>query len=106
MEVGGSLSISYGPMSVEGSGRYLDDTLSSSKKMNLIYRCRHNAFFNRLKLGSLQMNDYNQKKYAGKNDELIEDLGTKFVSTIIYGAQLDIVFTVTSEDHIDRNEIE
>lgn len=39
-------------------------------------------------------------------DELADIYGTKFVDQIIYGAQLDVVFTVTSTQEIDLQEIE
>ncbi len=42
---------------------------------------------------------------SGNADKVFADYGTKYISAIAYGAQLSVVYTVTSETEIDKTEI-
>lgn len=55
MGIKGNLSVSYGPLiSGEGSGNYLKSCMTTTKKVTLIYRSRHTAYFKRLQPGTLE----------------------------------------------------
>jgi len=106
MEIGGRLAISYGPtISGEGSGNYLDKSVSSTRQVTVVYRSRHTAFFKRLQPGTL-VSTQDSMEVISRPQELASNFGTLFVDTIVYGAQLDVAFTVTSTEDIDLQEIE
>jgi len=106
MEISGRLAVSYGPtISGEGSGRYLDKSISSTRQVTVVYRSRHTAFFKRLQPGTLKPTQ-DAADIIHQPQELTNNFGTLFVDKIIYGAQLDLFFTVTSNEDIDVEEIE
>ena len=106
MEINGNLGVSYGPMiSGEGSGSYVQETVSNRHRAVIVYRTRHMAFFKRLKPGTLkEVKDVHE--HREDSGYLTSKYGTKFIDEIVYGAQLDVTFTVTSQTDIDMNEIE
>jgi len=106
MEISGKLGVSYGPMiSGEGSGSYVQETVSNRHRAVVVYRSRQNAFFKRFKPGTLtEVEDV--VEHRDDAAYIINKYGTKFIDHIVYGAQLDITFTVTSKTDIDMDEIE
>jgi hypothetical protein len=106
MEINGMLGVSYGPMiSGEGSGSYVQEAVSNRRRAVVVYRTRQNAFFRRFKPGTLSaVKDVDE--HREDSGYLTKTYGTKFIDTVVYGAQLDVTFTVTSETDIDMNEIE
>ena len=106
MEINGKLGVSYGPMiSGEGSGRYVQETVSNRRRAVVVYRTRQNAFFRRFKPGTLSaVKDVDE--HREDSGYLTSKYGTKFIDTVVYGAQLDVTFTVTSQTDIDMDEIE
>jgi len=107
MEIGGRLAMSYGPtINGEGSsGNYLDKYVSSARQVTLVYRSRHTDFIKRLKPGTL-MPTQDAADIISQPQKLANNFGTLFVDTIVYGAQLDVSFTITSTEDIDIEEIE
>jgi len=106
MEIGGGLAVSYGPtISGEGSGNYLEKSISSTRKVTVVYRSRHTAFFKRLEPGTLTPTQ-DAQDLVTQPQELTNTFGTRFIDTIIYGAQLDVSFTVTSVESLDITDIE
>ena len=103
MEIEGSLDVSYGPM-IKGkaSGKYVGDKMSNSKKTVFVYRSRHVAYAKAVNYDTL-------KPVRGieglKPDEIAETYGTKFVDAVMYGAQLDVEYTITDTDTTDLLDI-
>jgi len=106
MEIGGRLAVSYGPtISGEGSGNYLDKSVSSTRQVTVVYRSRHTAFFKRLQPSTLTPTQ-DATDIISQPQALADNFGTQFVDTIVYGAQLDVSFTVKASKDIDIEEIE
>eukprot|EP00581_Thalassiosira_minuscula_P007537 CAMPEP_0183702230 /NCGR_PEP_ID=MMETSP0737-20130205/397_1 /TAXON_ID=385413 /ORGANISM="Thalassiosira miniscula, Strain CCMP1093" /LENGTH=1178 /DNA_ID=CAMNT_0025928805 /DNA_START=113 /DNA_END=3649 /DNA_ORIENTATION=- len=104
MEIKGSLSVSYGPMiSGSGAGSYLDKKVKSKRQVSILYRTRRVAYAKKVDVKTLQ-------PVAGLDqlepDEITERYGTKFIDQILYGAQLDVIFTVEATEDTDFFEIE
>mmetsp|Transcript_2965 Transcript_2965/g.6510 ORF Transcript_2965/g.6510 Transcript_2965/m.6510 type:complete len:1386 (+) Transcript_2965:77-4234(+) len=104
MEIKGSLSVSYGPMiSGSGAGSYLDKKVKSKRQVSILYRTRRVAYAKKVDVKTLQ-------PVAGLDqlepDEITERYGTKFIDQILYGAQLDVIFTVEASEDTDFFEIE
>eukprot|EP00565_Helicotheca_tamesis_P006194 CAMPEP_0185724440 /NCGR_PEP_ID=MMETSP1171-20130828/921_1 /TAXON_ID=374046 /ORGANISM="Helicotheca tamensis, Strain CCMP826" /LENGTH=787 /DNA_ID=CAMNT_0028392291 /DNA_START=15 /DNA_END=2378 /DNA_ORIENTATION=+ len=104
MGIEGRLAVSYGPMiSGEGAGRFLENMVSSKKSVSVVYSSRNTAYAKSLVHSSLvQHQDIDDLDSNG----IAEVVGTKFIDQIIYGSQLDIIFTVTATKEIDLQEIE
>jgi hypothetical protein len=92
-------------ISGEGSGNYLKSCMTTTKKVTLIYRSRHTAYFKRLQPGTLETTQ-SANKMIHRPTELAQTYGTRFISSIVYGAQLDVAFTVTSSEDINVQEME
>ena len=106
MEISGKLGVSYGPMiSGEGSGHYIEKTMSSNRRAVLVYRTRHNAFFDRFVPDTLEPTQ-DVEDNLNSPDYIYDNFGTGFVDTVVYGAQLDVTFAVTSTEDIDMEELE
>jgi len=104
MEISGSLALDLVLIRAEGSGRYLEKYVSTTRKVTFVYRTTHTAFYKRLQPGTL---------IVGKDaidvtdqDELVEKFGHRFVDTVVYGASLDMAFTVTATEDINIKEFE
>jgi len=95
MNVGGSLSVSYGPtISGTGAGNFLQENVSSKNQVSFLYRSIFTAYSKKAKVNTIRQDGLS---VAGK--------GTKFIESIIYGAQLDVRYTITSEEEIDARKI-
>eukprot|EP00546_Thalassionema_frauenfeldii_P001692 CAMPEP_0178932612 /NCGR_PEP_ID=MMETSP0786-20121207/22737_1 /TAXON_ID=186022 /ORGANISM="Thalassionema frauenfeldii, Strain CCMP 1798" /LENGTH=429 /DNA_ID=CAMNT_0020609969 /DNA_START=351 /DNA_END=1637 /DNA_ORIENTATION=- len=105
LEIEGSLSVSYGPLiSGEGSGRYLDNKVNSKRQATILYRTRRVAYARSIDVNTLEPST--NELYSLSGDQIADIYGTKFIDQMIYGAQLDVIFTVTSTTDIDLTEIE
>jgi len=104
MEIDGGLSMAYGPVSGSGSGRYLQDKMSSKRQATLTYRTRKVAYARQVDVSTLQPVDSELENLLP--NDIADRYGTKFINSVIYGAQLDIVFTLISTKDIDIKEIE
>ena len=105
LEISGHLSVPYGPMiSGEGAGRYFQDKVQSTNQVSIVYRTRRDAYAKQVLVESIVLSEEAQ---GLKDPSTIADLyGTKFVDQVVYGAQLDVRYTVSSEQDIDTEEIE
>jgi len=104
MEIKGSLSVSYGPMiSGSGAGSYLQSKVKSKRQISILYRTRRVAYAKKVDVKTLM-------PVAGLDklepDDITELYGSKFIDQILYGAQLDVIFTVESTEDTDFFEIE
>ncbi|CAB9505981.1 expressed unknown protein [Seminavis robusta] len=104
LEIEGSLGVSYGPMtSREDSAYFLQSKVASKQQVTSWYRSRHVAYAKAVDVNTL-------KPMFGVDlldgDEIADHFGSKFIDQIIYGAQLDVVFTLTSSEDIDMKEVE
>ena len=104
MEIEGSLGISYGPISASGAGSYLQARVLSKRQATLTYRARKAAYARQVDISTLKPVDSELEKLSA--DDIADRYGTKFINSVIYGAQLDVIFTVTSVKDIDIKEIE
>uniref|UniRef100_A0A7S1BZC7 Bulb-type lectin domain-containing protein n=1 Tax=Corethron hystrix TaxID=216773 RepID=A0A7S1BZC7_9STRA len=104
MEIKGGLGISYGPISASGAGSYLQARVSSKRQATLTYRARKVAYARQVDISTLEPVDSELEKLSA--DDIADRYGTKFINSVIYGAQLDVIFTVTSVKDIDIKEIE
>jgi len=104
MEIEGSLSVSYGPLvSGEGSGSFLKEKVASKKQATILYRTRRVAYAKSVVVETLRP----LRAVTNRNrNQIAADFGTKFIDQIVHGAQLDVIFTVTSAEDIDLQEIE
>ena len=106
LEIEGSLSVSYGPMiSGSGSGRYLDSKVNSKRSATILYRTRRVAYARSVDATTIRPADGVDLSRL-RPDEISEVYGTKFIDQMLYGAQLDVILTVTSTEDIDLREIE
>jgi len=106
LEIGGMLEISYGDkFHGRAEARYFNENLSSSKQVTLVYRSRHTAFFKRLEPGTLELSYAADDLLKASPDSFADTFGTEFIDTIVYGAQLDVSFKVTSSEDIDDTAI-
>lgn len=93
--VEGALSVSYAPMiSGQGAVQFLKKYVKTRNQVSLLYRVTHTAFSRKAKIQTMQLNG----SPVGK--------GTRFIESIIYGAQLDIRFTISSDRDVNVLEIE
>lgn len=104
LEISGSLSVSYGPaISGEGSGSYLNNKVASKRQATILYRTRRAAYARAVNVATLQP----LQGFTALSPSALADVyGTKFIDRIVYGAQLDVLFTVTASEDIDLQEIE
>ena len=106
LEIGGALEITYGDkFHGKAEAKYFDENLSSSKVVTLVYRSRHTAFFKRLEPGTLELSPAANEVLKTSPDSFADRFGTKFIDTIVYGAQLDVSFKVKSTEDIDSTAI-
>ena len=103
LDIQGSVSISYGPISGSGSVEYLESKVNSKRSASVLYRMKAPAFARKVDINSLELVE---EAKGLKGSELADKYGTKFVSQITYGAQLDIIYTVTSATDMDILDIE
>jgi hypothetical protein len=108
MEIEGKLSVAYGPMiSGEGAGSFMKKFASSRKEVKFVYRSRRTAFARRPQgpINMLRPSDY-VLNLQTDFDTIYGNYGTFFINQIIYGAQIEIVYTISSESVMDQQEIE
>jgi len=106
LEIEGALEITYGDkFHGKAEAKYFDENLSSSKVVTLVYRSRHTAFFKRLEPGTLELSPAANEVLKTSPDSFADRFGTKFIDTIVYGAQLDVSFKVKSTEDIDSTAI-
>lgn len=95
MDINGALSVSYGPMiSGSGAGSFMQDFVSSKNQISFMYRIVHTAFARKAKVDTIRPIG----NFAGR--------GTRFIESVIYGAQLDVRYTITTEEEVDFREIQ
>jgi len=104
MEISGSLALDLVLIRAEGSGRYLEKYVSTSRKVTFVYRTTHTAFYKRLQPGTLIIG--RDAINITDQSEIVEKYGDRFVDTIVYGAHLDVAFTVLSTEDINIKEFE
>mmetsp|Transcript_1058 Transcript_1058/g.2223 ORF Transcript_1058/g.2223 Transcript_1058/m.2223 type:complete len:898 (-) Transcript_1058:62-2755(-) len=102
-ELSGHLSVAYGPMiSGSGAGSYLENKVQSKRQISILYRTRKVAFARKVDVGTL-------KPITGletlSRDERTEKYGSKFIDQILYGAQLDLIYTLESAEDTDLMEL-
>ena len=105
-QISGELSISYGPLSGSGAGEYLKNSISTSNKVSLVYYNRRSAY-------ARVINDHDMTIKSdilplindGNDEDIYDRYGTKYVSSLTYGALLSVIFTVTSKTEIDFQDI-
>jgi hypothetical protein len=104
MEISGSLGVSYGPLiSGEGSGKFVKNKVVTNRQTSVLYRTRRVAYAKAVDISTITAVD-DMALMSG--DEIAEVYGTKFITQMVYGAQLDVIFTVTASENIDIQEIE
>lgn len=102
-EINGALSVSYGPMiSGSGAGSYLDSKVNSKRQISIIYRTRRVAYAKGVDPATI-------KPIVGldklSSDDMYEMYGSKFIESMLYGAQLDVIFTIESSEDTDLTDI-
>jgi len=106
MGIGGSLSITYKMVTGTASAKYFQKTASTKNSQTIKYQLRRVAYAKMVEIDSLTPNDeVNAFANTGDLDELADKYGTKFVDQILYGAQLDLDFSFSSNDEKDIFEI-
>lgn len=96
--ISGSLSISYGPLSGSGSGSYLKDRVLSKYTATVVYTSHYTAYAHSVKVDAITIGPALATLDASL---LANQYGTKFVDQVIYGATLDVAFTITSKEELD-----
>jgi len=106
MSISGDLSVSYGPMSGNGAGSFLNSVMSSKHRVVVEYYSRRSAYVEECRSGLFNttavVDDYLNN---GKTDEIYDKLGTKYIEQILFGQQISVRYEVTSESELNTQEI-
>lgn len=105
--IDGSLSVATGPVSGSGAGNYLSSHSATKNSVTFLYTVRHQVYSelpneNAYKPVHVVSTMINNNQYH----ELAEHYGTSFINSIIFGMQLDIKFTISSESDVDAEDIQ
>ena len=106
LDISGSLSVSYGPCSGSGAGEYLSKNSATKNSVTVLFKQWFTLYSTRpnnsYKVVDAVEDLIKEENYAA----IASQYGTRFIDQIIYGAQLDMKFTVTSESDVDVDEID
>lgn len=86
MGVDGILSVSYGPMSGSGAGKYLETHVSSKYSARSRYKSVHTALAQAIVVSTVSPHP---DTLALDEAQLADSYDTKFADSIMYGAELD-----------------
>lgn len=100
MDVDGSLSVSYGLISGSGKGHFMKSRVMSKRKISLLYKAQYFDYFTTPK--KLVPTKESELLGAEKREELY---GTHFIHKIVYGAQLEVKYTLTSDEDTDLQDL-
>jgi len=107
LDVGGEVSVGFGPVAVGAGFDYATSNASTKTSTTFLYVNRQSHFAltpmnpNNLETVQSVQNYIRDQKY----EAIYEEFGTKYVSQLLYGAQLNIAITVTSETSLDSDDI-
>ncbi|GFH59695.1 beta-xylosidase [Chaetoceros tenuissimus] len=106
MGISRALSVSYGPLAGLDAGKFLQETISTTNSVTIVYFTKRSAYARKYLTGYQPVPEVVNLVNEGRSDAIFEKYGTKFISTLIYGAQLSVRYTVSSDGEVDRKEIE
>ena len=75
----------------------------SKRQATILYRTHRATYARVVNVATIQPVEGFETLFP---DEITERHGTKFIDRIVYGAQLDVLFTVTTTEDINVQEIE
>jgi hypothetical protein len=105
LDISGSLSVSYGPCSGSGAGEYLSKNSATKNSVTVLYTQRFSLYSERPNNSYKPVEAIEGLIKSGDYATIANRYGTRFIDQILYGAQLDIKFTVTSNSNVDKDEI-
>lgn len=102
LDIDTSLSVSYEPFGkIEGSYDFFKSRVSSRYQASFLYRAQRQAYSKKAVNIKALPEVQNLSGF-----EIIARYGSKYISEIVYGGQLDLRYTITSEEEVNMKEIE
>jgi len=105
MGIGGSIGVNY-KMTVKGKAEadYVQSAITSKKEERVIYSLRRVAYAKKVDIDTIG-NATEELNGFLSPDIIADKYGTKFIDQMLYGAQLDIDFKLSSDDEKTMQKI-
>ena len=108
LRIDGALTVGLykGLIKATATGGYYSNVVTTKKRTVIIYRNSYTAYFKKFQPGLLSLTS-DAQNYADNfpPEDFAARFGTKYVSEVVYGAQLEVKYTVESSEDIDDQRI-